>query len=207
MLTSKIACKFESAGLALRVFADLNIQYLHEMLGRGDILMSVWSLRSFHNKNYVKFMNSVADSLDKSFKTHVPIPSLDRKVAEKVSLHVVNQLRFPLEATKDLFERPRPGDVDRAFEAVKNSIASGSSVDARAKQLVFQATRYDVESLRYMDKIAGLGPLSIVSDRVFKLYSDTNAIVIQVKEKRKLLANKPDFNHIQQEENKSKSKD
>jgi hypothetical protein len=181
VLTSKAPCTFESAGLALRVFADLNVKYLHEMLDRGDVLMSIWSLRSFHSRNYVRFMESVAESLDKSLKTQVPVSSLGRKVAENASLHVVNQLQFPLEATKGI-ERPQARDIDEAFEAVKRAISSKSAVDKASKQLVVQATGYDVKSLEYMDRIAGLGPLSVFSDRLFRLYKNTLALVAALPE-------------------------
>jgi hypothetical protein len=80
-------------------------------------------------------------------------------------------------ATKGLFERPQARDVDKAFEAVKRAISSKSVVDKTSKQLICQATSYDVKSLKYMDKIAGLGALSVLSDRLFRLYKDTSAIL------------------------------
>lgn len=139
--------------------------------------MSVWSLRAFHDRNYLRFMNGIAAALQESFLTGKPIPRLDHKVAENVVLHTINQLQFPTTAMQGLLEHPKARDITRAFDAVKSAIVSKSAVDSTSKQLVVQAVSYDVESLKYMDKIAGLGALSVLSDRLFRLYSDTLVMI------------------------------
>lgn len=178
VLKSQESCTFESAPKVVKTFANLNVEYLHRMLeGRGDLLMSIWSLRSFHAKNYLKFMGGIVKALEESYLTWKVIAPLDQKVAKNLVLHTVNQLQFPLEACKGIFENPKARDINKAFEAVKNTVSSKSSVDRTSKQLVLQAVSYDVESLKYMDKIAGLGALSVLSDRLFRLYKETLAIV------------------------------
>jgi NADH:ubiquinone oxidoreductase subunit F (NADH-binding) len=92
-------------------------------------------------------------------------------------LHNENQLRFPLEAARGIYGEPTSTNITCAFDAVKRAVSSGSAVDRTSRQSVVQVVSYDVESLKYMDKIAGLGPLSVLSDRLFRLYSDTLFIV------------------------------
>jgi hypothetical protein len=146
------------------------------LAGRGDLAMSVWSLRAFHNRNYLDFMNGLALNLQESLLTAKVIPRFDSKVVENLILHNTCQLRFPVEATRGL-EFPRPRDIHKAFGDVKAAVAFGSAVDRTSKRLVVQAISYDVESLKYMNQIAGLGVLSMLSDRLFGLYKNTLDII------------------------------
>lgn len=139
--------------------------------------MSLWSLKVFRHRNYLEFMAEVASALQKSFLSQKAIPRFDRKVAENLVLHTINQLQFPVAAVQDLLEYPKGKDITRAFEVVKFALNSGWPVDKFSKQLVVQAVSYDVKSLGYMNEIADLGVLSVFSNRLFGLYSDTLVIV------------------------------
>jgi hypothetical protein len=182
VLRSEKPCRNRSASLAVAVYRDLNVEYLHKMFGSvnvsGNVLMSVWSLKVFHNRNYFRFMTDVVEALRESYSTGQPIVPLEGKIAENLVLHNESQLGFPVAATKGIYEHPTAGDITAAFTAVKNGISKGPDVDAVSKQLVVQAVEYDIASLKYMFKIEGVGPvLERLGSRVFRLYEETLGIV------------------------------
>lgn len=183
VLRGQVPCRSISASLAVKTYASLNTEYLETMLGSinadrfGRRLMSVWSLKAFQDRNYLRFMAGVAAALQESFLTGKPLRPGPRRVTENLILHDECQLLFPLRTVEGIYERPTAKNISDAFDSVKDAIQFGLAVDSVSKKLVSQALSFDTESLRYMNRISGLGALSVLSDRLFKLYSDTLAIV------------------------------
>ena len=166
----------------MAAYRDLNHVYLHKMFGsinvRGDVLMSLWSLKVFHDRSYARFMSGVVDALKESFSSGKPITELNPKVARNLVLHNEGQLRFPVEAVKGIYESPSAKDITNAFESVKKAIRQGVDVDAVSKKLVVQAIKFDIRSLDYMFKIEGVGPaLERLGSRAFRVYEETFKIV------------------------------
>jgi hypothetical protein len=178
VLRSEEPCRNKSAATVVSVYRDLNVEYLHKMFGSvnvsGNLLMSVWSLKVFHNRNYFRFMTTVVEALRESYSTGLPTVPFEGKVAENLVLHNESQLGFPVAATKGICKHPTAGDITSAFSAVKNGVNVGVDVDAVSKRLVVQAVQYDIASLKYMFKIEGVGPvLERLGTRFFNLYTET----------------------------------
>ena len=180
ILEGEITATFPSI-LSIHAFSDLNLSYHYRIFNSigfsylANWFFNEWSLKSFGDRNYIRFINDITNSFNESFVKNTPaVINLTPLQKKNFLLHSENMLIYGVKTAKNIYTKPSARDIIMPFENVKNGILFGASVDETSKKLVSQAIVADIESLEYTYEILRVGPLRRgVYEKIFRLFHKT----------------------------------